>query len=228
MSYGFFNNGTLRASGPPPNIIGPDFTYQTWVKLNKNGAASVVMTVGDAANTTATRCALSFIEAPPVDMAAEYTGFATAGFQFSSPDATWIHYAMVVTDDTIIAYFNGTPSTPATDPFNVWDQSEHRVGGNPVSSMSGQLAYIAWYSRGLSGADIALLAAGKNPQDFANIEYFLRLRQAADGLTDSIGGITHTEEGNTSGFDNFDNPVVDDPVALFVPAWAGSSNTLIQ
>ena len=87
----------------------------------------------------------------------------------------------------------------------------------------GKLAHASVYGRAISDAEINGLAGGDNPQDVADLTFYLDMLTAS--LTDSVGSVVMFDA--TSTFDGADNPPVNAPASTFQAAWASRANTLI-
>ena len=94
---------------------------------------------------------------------------------------------------------NGVNRDPAGDEVSI---GRAVVDGTRLIAKTG---HGSVYSRSLSDQEVIDLAAGKNPQDIADLVYYLDM--LTSGLTDSVGGVTMSIVG-TATFDGADNPPV--------------------
>ena len=102
---------------------------------------------------------------------------------------------------------NGTANSGSNGVTNGPLSDEISIGRAVVDGtrLQGKTGHGSVYSRSLSDAEVVDLAAGKNPQDIADLVYYLDM--LTSGLTDSVGGVTMSIVG-TATFDGADNPPV--------------------
>jgi hypothetical protein len=184
-------------------VTGPPATLMVW--LDADGAAqdSALLAVGNSAASS--RIQLS-IES---DLDASATSFNTTPTAQSSQrgninSSQWEHIAGVFASSTSrTVYLNGVAGTANTSSsvvagFNNTILGARYTGGTRGAYLEGKLSHVAIWNIVLSGAEIATLAAGANPQSvqLANLVFYVPLNQSG-ATTDIISSNALTVSGPT-------------------------------
>jgi len=194
-------------------------TILVWFKTSdvSQSSSNAIMVSDDDGSNKQNQCQLRGDQSPnyPIAVASYNSGWAYTFCASPYPqNSTW-HCAVVVftSDNNREVYLDGASYAQTTTSQAAGSTTHVSLGcrygsSSPGVYYTGQLAHFAMWDIALSGAEIASLAAGTNPQDiqYANLQAHHIL--GTDG-TDEMGGATLTEVSSPSY--TGDDPPVDPP-----------------
>jgi len=159
---GLFGKALSFGGGVPrvdidAGIIVPDWTVTMWVLRNGDveGTAATLM---DSNSQYGTSLRLEQVAAANQVGITEYTT-VDYGFGYVAPLGTWVHLAFSSSGSNAQLHVNGVLTNTSSRGFNLHLDKLGSARANVTDSLTGLLSEVQVYTRVLSGAEIASLAA---------------------------------------------------------------------